>query len=342
MMSICAGAGAGSLFGSVQKVSGFAGYQAEPHELVTAEGNRAIALGLEFLARQQNRDGSFGAGGYRHYVGICGLAGLALLASGSTPGCGPFGLELERCVDRLLSCCQADGLISPDEGVSHGPMYGHGFATLFLAEVYGLTPHQDLRDKLTQAVSLIVATQNDEGGWRYQPNRTDADLTVTICQMMALHAAKNAGIHVPAETTQRCLSYVKRCQNADGGFMYLLSGGPSAFPRSAAGVVALFGAGIHKGKSIERGLDYLAQFTPGTRRQDDSHHFYYGHYYAVQAMWHAGGERWNKWYPAIRDLLLSRQTDEGAWHSSLGKDYGTAMATIILQMPNSYLPMFQQ
>ena len=73
-------------------------------------------------------------------------------------------------------------------------MYGHGFATLFLAEVYGMHPDPDLRQKLVKAVKLIINTQNDEGGWRYQPERREADISVTICQVMALRAARNAGI----------------------------------------------------------------------------------------------------------------------------------------------------
>lgn len=342
MIRVCAGAGAGWLTGGDHLLAAVAGYESGRHEMVTSEAHRSIALGLEYLASRQHEDGSFGADSYGHYLGVCGLAGMAFLASGSAPGCGPYGLELDRCVGCILRHAHENGLISDEGGVSHGPMYGHGFATMFLAEVYGLAPHQELRDKLTQAVQLMVDTQNEVGGWRYQAQRSDADLTVTICQMMALRAARNAGIHVPTETTQQCLSYVKRCQNADGGFMYLLSGGPSAFPRSAAGVVALFSAGVRKGQPIERGLDYLSQFLPGSARHHDSQHFFYGHYYAVQAMWYAGGERWTKWYPAIRDVLVSRQTDEGAWRSPLGSEYGTAMATIILQMPNSYLPMFQQ
>ena len=48
---------------------------------------------------------------------------------------------------------------------------------------------------------------------------------------MALRAAQNAGLFVPNETIDRATDYVKRCQNADGGFMYMLSaGGDSAFP----------------------------------------------------------------------------------------------------------------
>ena len=58
--------------------------------------------------------------------------------------------------------------------------------------------------------------------------------------------------------------------------------------------------------------------------------------------WHAGGADWRNWYQAIRDELLARQRDDGAWMDSICQEYGTAMATIILQMPNNYLPIFQR
>ena len=74
--------------------------------------------------------------------------------------------------------------------------------------------------------------------------RRDADLSVTICQINALRAARNAGLFVPKETVDACIRYVKQRQNPDGGFRYMLQGGAtSAFPRSAAGVVALYSAG---------------------------------------------------------------------------------------------------
>ena len=141
-------------------------------------------------------------------------------------------------------------------------MYEHGFATLFLAEVYGMSPRDDMRDKLARAVDLIVRTQNSEGGWRYQPRREDADISVTICQVMALRAARNAGLKVPNETVDKCVDYVKRSQNADGGFRYMLTPGESLFPRSAAGVVALYSAGVYEGREVERGLAYVDQFLP--------------------------------------------------------------------------------
>ncbi|HEV3024901.1 MAG TPA: prenyltransferase/squalene oxidase repeat-containing protein [Pirellulales bacterium] len=310
-------------------------------ELINFAAQRAIDRGLEFLAKAQHADGAFGSGGYGRDVAVCGLAGMAFMSGGSTPGRGPYGAQVGRCVDFILENAQDDGFIHVPGTSSHGPMYGHGFATLFLAEAYGMTMRGDVREKLSKAVGLIVDTQSDEGGWRYQPVRREADLSVTVCQVMALRAARNAGLYVPHQTIDRSVEYVKRSQNADGGFMYMLQGGQSAFPRSAAGIVALYCAGIYEGPEIEQGLTYLKQSLPQGGFNRESHYFY-GHYYAAQAMWHAGGQRWQSWYPAIRDELLARQRDDGAWMDSICQEYGTAMATIILQMPNNYLPIFQR
>jgi hypothetical protein len=310
--------------------------------LVTAETQQAIDNGLAYLAGRQNEDGSFGAAGYSRNVAVCALAGMAFMAGGSTPGRGPYGAEVNRCVRQLLDRTDEQGYIHYAPAQSHGPMYEHGFATLFLAEVYGMSPESTLRDKLAKAVRLIIDTQNGDGGWRYVPKRDDADISVTICQVMALRAARNAGLAVPNETIERCIEYVKRSQNPDGGFMYMITGGPSAFPRSAAGVVALYSAGIYDGDEIRKGLDYLAEQVPTRDNFSRESHFFYGHYYAVQAMWHAGGKYWENWYPAIRDTLVARQVKGGSWPDAICPEYGTAMACIILQMPNNYLPIFQR
>ena len=339
-LAAAASSGVG-LFGLDSIQAGGANPELISGELVTVRARNAIRRGLNFLADRQDDSGSFGTSGYGRNVGVCGLAGMAFMASGSTPGRGTYGENVSACLRFVLENVEENGLIVSSDGASHGPMYGHGFATLFLAEVYGMSPRTHLRQRLSDAVQLIVETQSDDGGWRYHPESLDADLSVTICQVMALRAARNAGIFVPSETMQRCISYVKRSQNSDGGFMYLLSGGPSAFPRSAAGIVALFSAGVHQGKEIDLGLDYLQQFVPSDVRHDESH-FFYAHYYAVQAMWHAGGQRWQAWYPAIRELLVRRQDERGSWASPISAEYGTAMATIILQMPNNYLPIFQR
>src|SRR5258707_3319967 len=78
-----------------------------------------------------------------------------------------------------------------------------------------------LRDTLKRAIKLIVDHQNHEGGWRYTPQSRDADISVTICQIMALRAARNAGFAVPKSKVDACVKYVKRCQDIrEGWFTY--------------------------------------------------------------------------------------------------------------------------
>jgi hypothetical protein len=155
-----------------------------------------------------------------------------------------------------------------------------------------------------------------------------------------VRAARNAGIFVPNETVEACIEYVKRSQNPDGGFMYMLSGGPSQFPRSAAGVVALYSAGIYEGDEIEKGLEYLMQHVPKDDAFSRESHYFYGQYYAAQAMFLAGGTYWRDWYPAIRRELIGRQKPDGRWSGEVCDEYCTAIALIVLQMPNRYLPVF--
>jgi hypothetical protein len=307
---------------------------------ITPELQAAVNRGLAFLVQQQQPDGSFGAERYGRHVGITALACLAFMGQGSLPGRGLYGPQVEKGLDFILDSVHENGLIAAD--ASHGPMYGHGFAALFLAEVYGQTADPRCHEALIKAIRLILGSQNSEGGWRYQPVPAEADVSVTICQVMALRAARNAGIKVPKETIDKAVDYVRRCQNADGGFRYMLNSGNSAFPRSAAGVATLYYAGIYTDQAIDRGLAYLMTEMPGDSSRNTPHYFY-GHYYAVQAMYMAGGRHWRTWFPAIRKELLEKQdAAAGSWEGQAGTTYGTAMALIILQMPNRYLPIFQK
>jgi len=306
---------------------------------ITDAQTAAVERGLNWLASRQAQDGSFGGENGKH-AGITALAALAFMQAGNLPGRGKFGDNVQRALDFVLASCQESGLIASDH--SHGPMYGHGFATLFLAEVYGMTHDERVKEKLQKAVRLIQKTQNPEGGWRYQPVPYDADISVTICQVMALRAARDAGIKVEKQVIDKSIEYVLNCQNADGGFSYMAhQGGGSGFARSAAGVASLYYAGVFDGDNIKRGLAYLMQFLPrkGSGMEIEGHYFY-GNYYAVQAMFLAGGDYWTQWYPAVRDQLITAQEKSGYWRDNSGNDYATAMALIILQMPNRYLPVY--
>ena len=334
--------------------NGNAGLSDKPNAVrgdeITPRQQAAVERGLAYLAGRQARNGSFGMGaaygrGEGGHPGITALAGLAFMSAGNLPGRGKYADNVAKALSFILACSQQSGFIAQS---TSGEMYSHGFATLFLAEIYGMTGDDEVREKLVKAVQLIQKTQNKDGGWRYNPVPADADISITICQVMALRAARDAGIKVSKDVIEDAIKYVKTCRCPDGGFSYTAGGMGSAFPRSAAGVAALYYAGVFEGDDITKGLKYLQRFVPGKAKAGAAGvmanvggHYYYGHYYAVQAMFLAGGEYWREWYPAIREELIQKQVaNNGGWSGDAGEDYATAMALIILQMPNRYLPVF--
>ena len=314
-------------------------------ELITADAKVAINRALQFMSRRQIKQGrlkgAFGTSGYASGVATCSLAGLGFMASGNAPEEGIYSKHVQNCIDYIVACTKDTGFITAISGASNDQMYGHGFATLFLAEVYGMTQNEAVGKKLRKAVDLICKCQNDQGGWRYQPVKSSADLSITICQIMALRAARDAGIHVPIEVRNKCVQYVKKSQNGDGSFRYTLSGGGGTFPLTAAGVVALYSAGIYEGPDIDKAIKWLEKYPPsGSARHG---HYFYGQYYAIQAMWQAGGEHWRKWYTGMRDRLIRDQQGDGSWRDpSIGPEFGTGAGLIIINMPNNYLPIFSK
>ncbi len=316
------------------------GLEQEAREyLGNAKTEAAVKKALKYLATTQNADGSWGGGGYSSDVGIVGLCSLAFMSAGHQPDRGPYGQVLRRAADYIAKHSQRTGLIYNPQAAAGPPMYGHGFATLALAELYGMTRRVDLRDKLEAAVALIIRTQNSEGGWRYQPRVADADISVVICQIMALRAAANAGVPVPRDTTARAIDYVKRCSNnSDGGFSYMAGQTGSGQARTGAGVLSLIVMGERGSTECKRGLEYLMNKPPGTR----DGHVFYALYYCTQAMYQAGGKYWTYWYPKAADYLLSTQRSDGSWYDGPGYAYATAMGTLALQVPAALLPIYQK
>lgn len=308
----------------------------------------SVSRGLAALARMQNPDGSWGETQFGRTVAVTALACIALMADGNVPGRGAYGQNVTLGLNYILANVNENGLVATPS--ANSPMYGHGFATLFLGEVYGMTAgggdteqSQRVHAALARAVRLITQCQNDEGGWRYNPVPFDADVSVTIAQIMGLRSARNAGLDVPKSTIDRAVEYVRACQNPDGGFRYQSMTGPSAWPRSAAGVASLQYAGIYEDRAIDSGLAYLFTNALPGRADTQAIHYYYGQYYAVQACFLAGGRTWERWWPAIRAELLQSQARDGRWtDNGAGDEYGTAMALIVLQMPKRYLPIFQK
>lgn len=312
-----------------------------PSELMTEETKSSINRALNYLLRTQIKTGrnrgAFATTGLQSGVATASMAGLAMMCGGYAPGFGKYGKAIDNAAQFVMNNVQDSGYISKRELPSER-MYGHGFSMLFLSQVYGMTKKSTIGEKLRKAVELTCKTQNNDGGWRYEPVKSDADLSITVCQIMGLRGARDAGIDVSDEVRTKCIEYVKKSQNANGSFRYTLRGGHSTTAMTAAGVTSLYSAGIYEGDQVEKALKRLLEAKPRSARGG---HFFYTHYYAVQAMWHAGGDYWNAWYPAIRDVLLKDQADDGSWRTSeAGPQFGAAMGGIILQMPLNYVPVF--
>jgi len=338
LAAVCASAPHARAQSGNSDVSTMGGSGPLPDE-VTPDLQHRVKKGLDWLAKNLNSEAAMSSVGVDP-TAIVGLAGIAFIADGSLPQNGPYGREVDRILDFILKNCQESGLVASPGYPS--PMYGHGFATLFLSEVYGMSPRPDLKERLQNAIRLIVQTQNNEGGWRYQPVPQDADLSVTICQVMALRAARNAGIKVPKRTIDRAIDYVKKLQEPDGGFAYMMNSRGSGFPRSAAGVACLYYMGEYDAPEIKRGLKYLMQRLPGKSENSGDYHYFYGNYYATQAMFMSGGDSWAQYWPAIRKELATRQQADGSWNDQNGQIYATSMSLIILQVPNRLLPILQK
>ncbi len=303
--------------------------------LLTPETRKAMVAGLEYLARDQGTDGSWIASDHRGKVAVTALVGRALLAAGCRPDQGPDGARLTEAIEYVVRH-EAGGLLA--EGRS-APMYEHGSAVRFLAEAYGKVADGALKDRmkatLTRAVGVIVDSQN-LGGWRYQPNSKDADLTMTCCELQALAAARAAGIDVPQATIDAGIQYVLACRKRNGRFRYMPnvpSDDTASYSYTAAALSALNAVGYHGDEeALEQGAAFLRGFgPPGVSDASLYNAMLYEAHDSAAPVVEAGGTDWNSWYSGVRDALLDRRNKEGVWGDEEGSSpILTALALLIL------------
>ncbi len=313
---------------------------------ITKDVDKCVERGCSWLAKNQGHDGSWGSEGSsgQYKMVMTGLAGLALLSAGNQPGRGQYGSNITRAAEYCLKHAQRDGLITSDtEGQT---MYGHGFAMTFLAELYGMDQNGEmaarLKTCLTQAVKKTQQSQSVNGGWYYSPNSGADEGSVTVTQVQALRSARNAGIDVPPKLLANSVDYLVKCQNSDGGIRYSMqSGQTSSIALSAAGVACFLMAGRYNDEHAKKAIDYLKHNLDP--KHTVSYHDFYTNFYGAQAMFQIGGESWSKYFPAIRERLVSQQSSDGSWRGDdVGSTYRTAISTMILALPYRYLPIFQR
>lgn len=284
------------------------------------------------------------------HIGVSALCGMAFLAGGHLPDRGTHGAAVQRTIDYLKAHVVDNGFVT-DAGTR---MYSHAFATLFLAEVYGMAGDKTVKDVLEKAVNLIVDCQNPYGGWRYNPFDREVDLSVTVCQVQALRASRNIGIKVPDDTIRRAIDYVERSRvshgRSRGQFYYKIYGRgsyekPDEFAINAAALTALASAGIYDAELTEPALDFLERaYGYVTDYYSQHYYFWYGNYYACQAFFQSGGTRFRRYFDRLSQDLLKSQQPDGRWINDCGPgdEFSTAVACLLLQLPRQYLPILQR
>ncbi|HUS91636.1 MAG TPA: prenyltransferase/squalene oxidase repeat-containing protein [Phycisphaerae bacterium] len=311
----------------------------------------SIDRALAYIAKHQLKDGSFQAD-MAGSTGITSLCAMAFLAKGYTPGTGPYGEVINRGVDFVLATQKSNGMLI-GRTASHGPMYSHTIATLMLSEVSGMVDpvrQKKVDEALGQALRLTLAAQKvqknriHEGGWRYQHNSPDSDISCTGWALMSLRSARNNGAAVPKEAIDRAIQFVMNCRCSDGGFGYTGPAQPG-LARTGTALLCLELCGRHRDKAAIDAGEWVLNNLP---THFGGGQFYYGLYYCAQGMFQLGGHYWERWAKNMYDMMLKYQRPDGSWprgtssEGPAGECYSTAMGVLAMSVSYRQLPIYQR
>lgn len=324
--------------------------------------DRAVDRGLAFLATTQQSDGSF-AGPREGQPAITSLCVMAFLSRGHVPHHGEYGAQIDRAIDYVLSTQRPDGFLY-HRTAAPGPQgtYNHAISGLMLGEVYGMTEAAQ-RDRVREAIRKAVRFTRElqqrpklpgnQGGWRYvEPNRNDADLSVTSWHVMFLRSARNAEFEVPKEYIDEALGFVRRAFDPNrGGFVYRIPASHGRISRATVGGGALILSlgGEHQTDMARAAGKWILQNDfRAYNRGSGGDRYHYAAYYCSMAMFQLGEDYWRQFFPPFLRTMLAHQHQSGAWDREAEKDgmygdsYTSALAILSLTPPYQLLPIYQR
>ncbi len=303
-------------------------------DVIPNEVELAYKKGLKYLAKSQTPDGSFGGGGFGAQPGLVGVCVLSFLAHGEDPAHGQYSKNIQKGIDFLIKSQ------NKTTGMMGSSMYNHGFATLALAEIYGMVEDKRVESALQKAVNLIVSSQerNPTNAWRYGPDDKTADTTVAGCQIVALLAARNAGIPVADKNIDKALAYMASCRASNGGYGYTSKNSP----RTTLTAIGSLCLSLAKQKD-DKAFPVITKFLK-SRLEDSSHHYvFYHEYYMAQALFHADEELWKIWNEKNTKLMTASQMPDGSWNDSrMGQSGATGFALLSMALNYRFLPIYEK
>jgi hypothetical protein len=297
--------------------------------------------GLVWLAAAQEPDGSW-KGPYQG-CGVTGICLMAFLASGEDPNYGRYAVTVRRAVRNIIQ--QQDATT----GYLPNSMYHHGFGMLALSEAYGMVdesrlwegnaPVRSIAQTLDLAIRCASTAQrkNRWGGWRYAPDATDADTSVTGAVLMGLLAARNAGMDVPDDTINNAMEFMRRSTAKDGSVAYTGGFGAMGGSMNLTAVASLVGA-VSKSKGTDEYKASLNRLLDNLEYHESGNYAEYFRYYMAQALFQGDYNAWQKWNAGKVRELHDIQKDDG----SFGGAYETGMSLLALALNYRFLPIYER
>jgi hypothetical protein len=303
----------------------------------------AITQGLTWLRTQVKTDGSLAEGNHR--VALTSLGLMAHLAAGITPKHREHGPFLTKGLEWVLQQQDPTGYFGKND---NSRMYGHGITTLLLSQALGMTSDPALEERLRQAVDKAILVtvaaakvnkpEGHRGGWRYQPNSGDSDLSLSGWQFLGLHAAQNIGISVDPQVISAATGYVQSCITKEGLVSYTPKSGEAPALRGLA-LVCLVATGADEDPRLSKVVQRI-QSDPITW---GCPHFFYRAYYDSVGLSRKNPEAWLTYRGILENALLPRQQADGSWpNSEAGPIYTTSMAVLALAVERHLLPAYQR
>jgi hypothetical protein len=232
-------------------------------------------------------------------------------------------------------------------------MYHHGFAMLALAEAYGTVddallwdvgggPNQrSIGEALELAVRCAITSQNSNqfGAWRYSPNTSDADTSVSGAVLVGLLAARNAGIEIPDENMDKALAYFQSMTSDSGSVGY--SGGPGGGQSMNRSSIATLVFAVGKRKEWPQ-FNATAKYIAGNLSHQEGGYAQYFRYYMAQALFQSDFEAWKKWKHENLVQLKNLQQEDGSFAASFGPAFGTSLSLLSLALDYRLLPIYER
>lgn len=324
----------------------------------TAATERAVLLGLQWLARNQNRDGSWSLKGpYSGHVALenrsaaTAMALLAFQGAGHTHLAGQFQTNVARGWKALLKRQQPNGdfyQIDDDQGiVPQHHLYTHAQATIAICELYGMTRDETYRAPALSALRFCDRAQSPMGGWKYKPGGR-SDLSVTGWFVMALQSARMAGLPVEQTVLDEVNRFLRSVQ-VEGGRQYSYQPGYEPKPAmTAEGLLCRQYLGWKRADPrLVDGINYLVR---NPVKWTDKNVYYW--YYATQAVHHMEGDAWDQWNRVMRQVLPENQVqtgdEQGSWDPDLdpyaavhgGRLFSTCLCLYNLEVYYRHLPIY--